>query len=194
MRRSREAKAETREAIVAQASRLFRQRGVEGTSVGDVMEAAERTHGGFYRHFETKEALLVAALNSAFADMAASFARAAAHAPPDKVAAGFLAFYLSPERIRDMTNGCPIATLAGDVARSSPAVKTEFGADVRAAIEGLAKALDGPEAERSEKAARIFALAAGALMMARASDPQTAEFILQAARKGAQDVATGQDA
>jgi len=182
MRRSREAKAETRDEIVAQASRMFRQRGVEGTSVGDVMKAAHRTHGGFYRHFETKEALLVAALNSAFADMRASFAAAAAGVPPEKAAAGFLAFYLSPERIRDMSNGCPIATLAGDVARSSPDVKAEFGADVRAAIEGLARAFDGTQAERAAKAARTFALAAGALMMARASDPETAQFILAAAR------------
>ena len=183
MRRSREAKAETRDEIVAQASRLFRQRGVERTSVGDVMQAAHRTHGGFYRHFETKEALLIAALNAAFADMRASFAAAAAGVPPDKAAAGFLAFYLSPERIRDMSNGCPIATLAGDVARGSPDVKAEFGADVRAAIAGLAKAFDGPDADRAEKAVRAFALAAGALMMARASDPETAQFILSAARK-----------
>ncbi len=52
MRQSREAKAETRQAVVAQAARLFRDRGIAGTSVGDVMAAAAKTHGGFYRHFE----------------------------------------------------------------------------------------------------------------------------------------------
>ena len=71
MRQSREAKAETYQSVVGEASRLFRANGIDGTSVADVMKAAKKTHGGFYRHFDSKESLLLAALRTAFEDMLA---------------------------------------------------------------------------------------------------------------------------
>lgn len=182
MRQSREAKAETHQAIVAAAARQFRDRGIEGTSVGDVMQAANRTHGGFYRHFASKEDLLVAALGRAFEEMLGVLDQGLSEIPPQRALGGFIRSYTAPERVQDVAGGCPVAALSNDVLRSTEAVQAEFGRGVRAMIGALAAHLDGPEAEREARAARTFAMAAGAVMMARASDPETAEIVLDAVR------------
>ncbi len=68
MRMSREAMADHHEQIVSAASRMLRERGIEGTSVADLMQAVGLTHGGFYRHFESKDALVAEAAEAAFAE------------------------------------------------------------------------------------------------------------------------------
>lgn len=183
MRQSREAKAETHQAVVTAASRLFRERGIEGTSVGDVMQAANRTHGGFYRHFTSKEDLLVAALGRAFEEMVESLEQATAGAPPQRVLGGFVRGYTSPGRVADVAGGCPVAALSNDVLRSTEAVQAEFGRGVQSMIAALAQRLEGPEGERVARALRAFAMAAGAVMIARASDPATAALVLEAVRE-----------
>jgi TetR/AcrR family transcriptional regulator, transcriptional repressor for nem operon len=185
MRQSREAKAETHQAVVTAASRLFRERGIEGTSVGDVMQAANRTHGGFYRHFDSKEDLLVAALGRAFAEMVENLEQATSGAPPQRVLGGFVRGYTSPGQVADVAGGCPVAALSNDVLRSTETVQAEFGRGVRRLIEALAQRLDGPEAERGARALRAFAMAAGAVMIARASDPAVATLVLEAVRSDA---------
>ena len=182
MRQSREAKAETRQAVVAQASRLFRDRGIDGTSVGDIMGAAAKTHGGFYRHFESKEALLLEALDAAFDEQLALLAEGFARDGGADTLARFLAYYLSPERVADAGGGCPVAALAGEARRGGDEVRHVFGSGARRMIETIAGTLDGSESDRMERAARTFSLAVGALMIARASDPATATLLLKAAR------------
>lgn len=182
MRRSREEKAETHQAIVAKAAQLFRERGVEGTSVGDVMHASGMTHGGFYRHFESKEALLVAALKSAFDGMLDDLSAALATIPPAEVRCRFVDGYLSSAMVANVADGCPVAALSIDAARSSDGVRATFGAGAQAMITVLADAMDGPEDQRMRRAAQTFAMAAGAMMLARASDPKTAAMVLQAVR------------
>ena len=159
MRQSREVKAETHQEIVAAASRLFRERGIEGTSVGDVMQAAQKTHGGFYRHFESKEALLVAALDDAFAAMLSYLDAGLAAVPRGETIGPFLDGYLAPELVEDT--------------------------GTMQMIQAIAESLEGSQEDRMQRAAQSFSMAAGALMIARASDPQTAKIILDAARKGA---------
>ncbi|MFO1037802.1 MAG: TetR/AcrR family transcriptional regulator [Geminicoccaceae bacterium] len=182
MRQSREAKAQTHQEIIEKASRLFRERGVEGTSVGDVMQAAEKTHGGFYRHFESKEDLLVAALESAFADMLGSMRKGFATIPRADTLARLTDYYLSPEMIEDVAGGCPIAALSGDVMRSSAAVRDVFGKGAGRVIATIAEAIDGPEDVRLRCAAQTFSMLVGALVIARASDPETAELVVSAVR------------
>lgn len=182
MRQSREAKAETHQAIIAAAARAFRERGIEGTSVGDVMSAANRTHGGFYRHFQSKEDLLVAALGSAFASMLGDMESALGDTPPGQVLSEFLRGYASPGHVADVAGGCPVAALSNDVLRSGEAVRAEFGRGARAMIAAISSHLEGPETEREAQAARAFAMAAGAVMIARASDPATAALVLEAVR------------
>jgi len=180
MRQSREAKAETHDAIVAEASRLFRERGIDGTSVADVMGAARKTHGGFYRHFDSKEALLVAALDAAFDSMLTIMDEGFDATESGDRLGSFLAAYLSPALVEDVGGGCPVAALAGDVRRSAPGVRQLFGQGTQRIISRLAAALDGSKAERKRRATQAFAMAVGAVMIARASDPETATEVLAA--------------
>jgi TetR/AcrR family transcriptional repressor of nem operon len=113
MRVSNEEKERSRERILAAAGRLFRERGIEGASVGDIMGAAGMTHGGFYRHFASKEDLLAAALAKAFA----AFARPLSEAPSGETAQAFRARYLSQAHRAAPGEGCPAAALGADVAR-----------------------------------------------------------------------------
>ena len=188
MRRSSVEKAETREAIVTQASQLFREYGIDGTSVADVMGAAKLTHGGFYRHFDTKEALLEVAMASAFDEILTMLDAGFAKGDSTDALKRFARAYLSSRSVDDVGQGCPVAALSGDVSRSSGAIQNSFGSGARSMVETIAGALDGPPSERLRRAAQAFAMAAGALMIARASDPKTAEFFLSAARSGVSDL------
>ena len=185
MRKSREAKAQSHQAIVAKASQMFRERGIEGTSLGDVMQAASLTHGGFYRHFDSKEALMIAALESAFTDVLETIETGLSATPRPRALAEFVAYYLSPKMVGGAGEGCPVAALSGDVFRSSDALKAVFGRGAQKIIAVMASSIDGPEDARMRIAARTFAMAAGAVMIARASDPQTAALVLDAARQDA---------
>ena len=188
MRQSKAAKAETHQAIVAAASRLFRARGVERTSVADVMQAADKTHGGFYRHFATKDALLESALDEAFAGMEAVMADGMARAGRDGALRGFAAHYLGPDHVGDAGTGCPVAALATEIAHAGETVRQHFGAGVMRQIGLLAEGLDDPAPVGEARAARAFAMAVGAVMIARASDPATGERVLSAVRAGLADL------
>lgn len=183
MRQSREAKAETHQAIVDQAARLFRERGIDGTSVGDIMQAARKTHGGFYRHFDTKEALLEAALDAAFAQMRGVMSDAIAADASTSVLDGFIDYYLADRHVADAGTGCPVAALSGDMARASDAAKAHFGAGVRGMIDAIAANIDADDAQRTAVATRIFAMGVGAVMIARATDPATADAVLARCRQ-----------
>lgn len=188
MRQSRAAKAETHQTIVTEAARLFRARGIERTSVADVMQAAEKTHGGFYRHFATKEALLESALDAAFAHMIGTMTAGFARTAPADALHAFARYYLGEAHVANSGEGCPVAALASEVARAGEGLRQAFGAGTHGVIDRIAQALAGsatpPPADSTEwqRAAQGFAMAAGALMMARASDPATAARVLDAAR------------
>ena len=179
MRQSREATAETHQAIVDTAATLFRARGVSETSIGDVMQAAGRTHGGFYRHFDSKEALLAAAISAAFEAMTTRLLNEAKDAPPAAVPAGFRASYLSDRDLASAESGCPVAALAGDFRHATPALKEQFGRGVEHLVDALGQAMDGDR----KAAIRLFAQGVGAMMIARAVDSGTAREILDACRE-----------
>ncbi len=100
---------ENRERIVATAARLFRERGIAGVSVADVSAAAGLTHGGFYKQFESKEALVTEAIAYAFAEQASRL-----EADP-----ALLDGYLTVDHRDAPGVGCPTAGFAGDVARAA---------------------------------------------------------------------------
>lgn len=178
MRVSTEEKGRSRERILAAAGRLFRERGVEGASVGDIMGAAGMTHGGFYRHFSGKDDLLAAALADAFA----AFARPLEEAPAGeaaRAAEAFRARYLSQGHRASPGDGCPAAALGPDIARAAPALRAAFGEGVERVAEGLARGtVDAPDAR--ERALRDLAMLAGALVLARACPDDLAAEILAA--------------
>ncbi len=179
MRVSRAAKAESREKIVAAAARRLRAVGVEGASVADVMADAGMTHGGFYRHFADKDALVAAAVAAAFVEFTEGLAADVERGDPAAVTM-FIDRYLSEGHVTHPEFGCPVPAAGADIARGGPAARQAFGAGAAAMIDAMAAALPGPR--RRARAWRQFAMMAGAVLIARASDPATAGEVLAAVR------------
>ncbi len=188
MRVSREEMAKSHDRILSGAAQLLRERGLEGTSVADVMTQAGLTHGGFYRHFPTKEALVDAALQAAFVQSASIANSPAAHGAASDDLAGYRGYYLSSDHLNHPGFGCPIAALGGDLARASLSLRQAFGAGVRLVVKQLARFMplgQHTNDQREEAAMREIAMLAGAVMIARASDPDTARAMLRACARGA---------
>ena len=130
--------AENRAAIVAAASRLFRERGFDGVGVAEIMQAAGLTHGGFYGNFASKDALAAEAC-------ACSFAQSAARATPGSGATGddlaaYLDVYLSELHRDHPADGCPVAAYVTEVAHQDDAVQAEFTAGVARLVDCIAAA------------------------------------------------------
>ncbi|SLL99320.1 MULTISPECIES: TetR/AcrR family transcriptional regulator [unclassified Actinoplanes] len=161
---------ENRERIVATAAALFRDRGIAGVSVADVSAAAGLTHGGFYKQFTSKDALVTEAIAYAFAEQAA---RLGAPSRP----ADFIRTYLSMEHRDQPAEGCPTAGFAGDVARAAGG---ETAREAYAAgVEAYARMLGGAEPDLVAVSTMV-----GALILARATAGTTlSERLLDSARQ-----------
>lgn len=182
MRVSRAEMDKSHERIVAGAARLLREQGVENTSVADVMETAGLTHGGFYRHFANKEALVAAALQHAFAQVTTMMEGALGARSPTEAQALYRGYYLSDAHLSQPGAACPVAMLAGDIARAEPALKDAFGEGVNCMVDSLERMQAGRRKQGRAEAIREFALLVGAAVIARASDPDTARSVISACR------------
>lgn len=171
MKVSKEKAAENRAAIVTAAGRLFRERGFDKVGVAEITKAAGLTHGGFYGHFASKDALAAEACEAAFAE---SLDRLPAdEASLEGALDAFLTRYLS-EQHRDRPDaGCPMAAFAGEVARQDPAVQDRFGAGVGRFFEVVEKRLPDRDGEgASDRRARAIAIVSalvGGMALARAT-------------------------
>jgi len=182
MRVSREEMDRSHERIVSGASRLLRENGLENTSVADVMQAAGLTHGGFYRHFETKTALVESAIQSAFSQMTELIEQNLGDKPPAIGRQMLHDYYLSEKHLGHPGSGCPVATLAGDIARAEADLKTVFGQGVEQMLRAVALCHTGAQEARETAAIRDFARLVGAAVIARACDPEIAQTVLAACR------------
>jgi len=125
---SREQAAENRRAIVAAATRLFRERGVEAVGLNELMKHAGFTQGGFYNHFESKAALVAEVLASAIAEGNGEFAKMA-RAPVDESTTAlrrYISWYLSQAHRDDIDHGCPVTGFAGDAPRLGAEAQSHF--------------------------------------------------------------------
>lgn len=177
MRVSKQQGAANRERILAEAARLFRERGLAGVGVDALAEAAGMTHGALYSRFGSKERLAAEALDHALAGSAAKSGRAATLA---EYAAGYLS-----ERHRDAPGGgCAIAALGAEMPRHGGAVRRGFTEGLRGMAARVAALLPAERAEAREAAALAHvATMVGALVLARAvDDPELSGRILAAAR------------
>jgi AcrR family transcriptional regulator len=112
-------KEETHERIVEVAARATRRTGYSGTGVADIMKEAGLTHGGFYAHFDSRDALLAEAGDRAGAESVALAARVAAAAPPGLALQAMMQAYLSPEHIAAIETGCPVSALGSEMPRQA---------------------------------------------------------------------------
>jgi TetR/AcrR family transcriptional repressor of nem operon len=186
MRVSKEQAARNRQAILETAGRLFRERGVDGVGVADLMQAAGFTHGGFYNHFESKDALAAAV---AEAEIAASNRRLAEGLAGDAKGRArawrrFVDGYLSRAHRDQAASGCPIAALAADAARQERPLQQPFACGLAEAVAILTELFGGGPAARRRGLA-VYSELVGALVLSRAiavADPALADEILEASR------------
>jgi len=189
MPRVSRAEADRHRAQITEASsRLFRERGIKGVSVADLMGAAGLTHGGFYGHFESKDALAGRAVEHAFAQSAERWRQRIAAAPDDAARRAVLVDkFLAPQSLKNVGLGCPSVSLATDVSREPAAapIRAAYLDGLESLVDILASVEPGTDATARRGAALAdLATMAGALMLARATEeaPLAAE-ILAAARE-----------
>ncbi len=185
MRYTPQHKQETRERIVRAASRHFRRRGGKGVAIADLMSNLDLTHGGFYRHFDNKEQLMVEAVAKGFEDVRANFLAAVKEAPPADQLKAFIEQYLSLDHCANPADGCPIAALASEVARYPRTLRVKMGRAMQEHIETLAKFMPGAtEEERQRNCLVLVSGMSGALTVARTTaDPELRKTILEAAKE-----------
>lgn len=153
-------KEETHERIVENAARMIRKDGYDGVSVADIMKEAGLTHGGFYAHFDSKDALVVEALERATADSVKSI-----ESSPDL--ATFAARYLSDVHCKKPENGCALAALGTETRRQPGAVK----AIATSNVEGMIARMKRLSPKLSDDEARVLCSAlVGAVVLSRAVD------------------------
>jgi TetR/AcrR family transcriptional repressor of nem operon len=161
MRYSKEHKLETHARIVKKASVRLREKGAHGVGVADLMKEAGLTHGGFYAHFDSREALVIEAFADAMDRATERWRKLAEQTPPEKRLATIVGTYLTPLHRDDPGHGCAVPTLGAEIARESPKTRKAFAAKLEQMIDMLAAQI--PELPR--KAARKQAMAVIATMM-----------------------------
>jgi TetR/AcrR family transcriptional repressor of nem operon len=185
-------KEDTRRRILEVAGRRFRRDGIEAVGLVPIMKDAGLTHGGFYAHFPSKDALVVEAVREAFAETNGRLGRAIEHAPPGQGFEALLDRYLN-EAHRDAPEaGCTAAALAGELARASDSARQTFAEGIRTMVD-LAESVLEPSlaaAEKRRRAQAVVSTMIGALMLARTiPDQQASRQILADARQAALDIA-----
>ena len=167
MRYDAEHKQRTREKVIKEAIRAIRTDGPHRIAVASVMAKAGLTHGGFYAHFDSKEALVASAIEEMFKEAGRRFARVTEGRDPREALIAYLEFYLSKEHRDARSTGCPLTALAADLPRLDAAAQERYGQSAARLTALLADQLQAAGlAEVS--ASSILAELIGALSLARA--------------------------
>jgi TetR/AcrR family transcriptional regulator, transcriptional repressor for nem operon len=176
-------KEETHERIVEVAARAIRRTGYSGTGVADIMKEAGLTHGGFYAHFDSRDALLAEAGDRAGAEAVALAARVAAAAPPGLALQAMMQTYLSPEHLAAVETGCPVAALGSEMPRQAPEVRRAATIHIKEMIDLFARQLpDWGQPRAHEQAMALVCGMIGTMMVARAvDDPKLSQALCAAA-------------
>jgi TetR/AcrR family transcriptional regulator, transcriptional repressor for nem operon len=185
MRYSRDHKLETHARIVKRASVRLREKGAHGIGVADLMKDAGLTHGGFYAHFDSREALVIEAFAHAMDRSSERWRKLAEQTPPDQRMAAIVESYLTPAHRDDPGHGCAIPTLAAEIARESSKTRKAFAAKLEQMIDTLAAQIPDISCKAARKQAMaVIATMIGTLVMARvAGNGDVSEEILNAGRE-----------
>ena len=187
MRYSKEHKTETHARIVKNASVLLRERGAEGIGVAGLMKEAGLTHGGFYAHFESRDALIGEAFAHAMDQTTRRWRKRAEQAPEGQRLASVVNGYLTTSHRDDVGNGCALPALGAEVLRANPKTRKAAALKLEDMIEMIAEQMPGAGSKAARREA-ISTLASmlGALMLARmAGNGDFSSEILAAGRHAA---------
>jgi TetR/AcrR family transcriptional regulator, transcriptional repressor for nem operon len=185
MRYDSEHKQRTRDKVLKAAAKAIRAQGPHRVGVAAVMGKAGLTHGGFYAHFDSKDALIAAAIGQMFEEARGNWERFTQEKQPAAALAAYIDFYLSTVHRDAVSAGCPIPILAPELRRLGKPSRDQFAAGVARLTERLRSQLEAlgmPHAQ--DEASSMLAEMIGALALARAEpDAQRSEAILAASRQ-----------
>jgi TetR/AcrR family transcriptional regulator, transcriptional repressor for nem operon len=168
MRYKPEHKAETHQKIVKDASRRVRADGLTGAAVSTLMRDAGLTHGGFYKHFGSKDELLLASLSDAFRDIADRMSKVGEQSKPETAWKAIVKAYLSPEHCDHVEFGCPVSALAPELARTGKPMKAQIVGELSKYKDRLLPFMPGRRTIDKEGAFfMIFSTMVGAVQIAR---------------------------
>ena len=186
MRLTKEQAVRNRQKIIQTAARVFRERGIDGVSVADLMKEAGFTHGGFYNHFASKEELVAEAGRAAFAQMVGSLIEIASADKNGREFAKNLQAYLSPAHRDASATGCPMAAFVGEMSRQGCEMQRAFAEGIKAVLEIYqSRARGKSRPSRREQAIELLSNLIGSLVLARAVakvDPALSDEFLAAGR------------
>jgi TetR/AcrR family transcriptional regulator, transcriptional repressor for nem operon len=185
MRKSKAETAETRRRIVEVAARQFRSKGIHATGLSDLMSEAGLTHGGFYRHFESKDQLVAEACEAGFESLIESFEKAASEAPDGEAFKSIVQTYVSTSHRDSQTGGCPIAGMGSELAHGDEKTREVTVQGFDDMVNVLAKQIRRRKADAAHSEA-VFAMAAmiGAVTMSRIiADPEVSASVLETVKQ-----------
>jgi TetR/AcrR family transcriptional regulator, transcriptional repressor for nem operon len=182
MRYSQTHKEDTHKRIVNTAASAFRKHGINGIGLVPLMKETGLTHGGFYAHFKSKDALVAEAIDAAFHETIERLRRAAETAPDKTPRRAFMDEYLSEGHRDDPSIGCVIAALGTETARLKPTVREHIDKNLEAMLALLTD--DGKGRDARPETLRALATAVGAIVLARTVRSKAlSKEILEAARQ-----------
>jgi TetR/AcrR family transcriptional repressor of nem operon len=187
VRKSKAETAETRRRILEVASRVFRHQGIEGTGVAEIMAAAGLTHGGFYRHFNSKEELVAEAIAMGLEQLVLESERAARQGT--EAALKHALEYLSPANRDDIGHSCTFASTGSELVRADEKTRHIASEAFKRTLQGLAPFISpatctAEDADQTSVAIGVMTNMIGALTMARlVDDPVLSERILDVTRQ-----------
>ena len=184
MRYSPEHKQETHDRIVKKASVRLREKGAHGIGVADLMKEAGLTHGGFYAHFDSREALVIEAFGYAMDRSMEHWRQITDEVSPDKRLALVAEAYLSTLHRDNPGHGCSIPALGAEIARESPKARKAFAGKLDEMIEQLTDYIPNmPRKAARKQAIATLATMAGTMLLARiAGSSELSDEVLKAGR------------
>jgi TetR/AcrR family transcriptional regulator, transcriptional repressor for nem operon len=187
MRYSREHKQETHARIVRKASIRLREKGAHGIGVADLMKEAGLTHGGFYAHFDSRDALVVEAFAYAMDRSLEHWRKLTGEIAPEKRLAMIIDTYLTPTHRDDPGHGCAITSLGAEIARESPKTRRAFALKMEQLIDLIADQIqEMPRKAARKQATSLLATMMGTLVLSRiAGSGELSDEVLQAGKEAA---------
>ena len=184
MRYSKEHKSETHAKIVRRASIKLREKGAHGIGVADLMKEAGLTHGGFYAHFDSRDALVIEAVTHAMDRSTERWRKLTQRTAPDKRLSKIVNSYLAADHRDDPGRGCAVPALAAEIAREGAKTRRVFAGRMEQMIDMLAEQYQGvPRKAARKQATAALATMMGSLVMARvAGNGELSDEILKSGR------------